>query len=111
MLKVIRLAIMAASTLVFESIIDRIMLVVTEAAGEGAHVQVIEEYTQNRNACDPVFVREREWIVDGTGDRFWMRLETVVQVGQLVCGNVGAAGFYHVCWAKCNVNFKINMAS
>ena len=94
MLKVIRLAIMAAGTLVFESIIDRVMLLVTEAAGEGAHVQVIEEYTQNRNAFDPVFVREREWIVDGTGDRFWMRLETFVQVGQLVCGNVGAALVY-----------------
>ena len=78
-LKVICLAIMAGGTLVFEGIIDRLMLVITEAAGEGVHVQVIEEHTQNRNAFDPVFVREREWIVDGTGDRFWMRLEIVVQ--------------------------------
>ena len=70
---------MAGSTLVFECIIDRVMLVVTEAAGEGVHVQVIEEYTQNRNAFDPVFVREREWIVDGTCNRFWMRLEIVFQ--------------------------------
>ena len=70
---------MAGGTLVFESIIDRVMSVKTEAAGEGVHVQVIEEYTQKRNAFYPVFVREREWIVDGTSDRFWMRLEIVVQ--------------------------------
>ena len=70
---------MAGGTLVFESIIDRVMLVVTEAAGEGVRVQVIEEYTQNRNAFYPVLVRKREWIVDGTSDRFWMRLEIVVQ--------------------------------
>ena len=78
-LKVIRLSIMAGGTLVFESIFDRVMLVVTEAASEGVHVQVIEKYTQDRNTFDPVFVCEREWIVDGTDDRFWMRLEIVVQ--------------------------------
>ncbi len=70
---------MAGGALVFESIIDRVMLVGTEAASEGVHVQVIDEYTQNRNTSDPVFVREREWIVDGTDDRFWMRPEIVVQ--------------------------------
>ena len=47
------LAIMAGSALVFESIIDRVMLVVTEAAGEGVHVQVIEEHTQNRMPLIP----------------------------------------------------------
>ena len=37
-LKVIRLSIMTNGTLVFESIIDRVMLVVTEEANEGVHV-------------------------------------------------------------------------
>lgn len=36
--KVIRLVIMAGGTLVFESIINRVMLVGTEAASEGVHV-------------------------------------------------------------------------
>ena len=70
---------MAGGALVLESIIDRVMLLGTEAASEGLHVQVIDEYTENRNAFDPVYVCEREWIVDGTDDRFWMRLEIVVQ--------------------------------
>lgn len=48
---------MAGGTLVFESIINRVVLVGTETASEGVHVQVIEEYTQNRNAFDPVCVR------------------------------------------------------
>jgi hypothetical protein len=71
----VNLAIVAGGALVFESIFNRVMLVVTEAAGEGVRVQVIEEYTQNRNAFDPVFVCEREWIVDGTDNGFWMHLE------------------------------------
>jgi len=70
---------MVGGALVLESAINRVLLVVTEEASEGVHVQVIEEYTQNRYAFDPVFVCEREWIVDGTDGRFWMRLEIVVQ--------------------------------
>jgi len=58
---------------------NRAMLVGTEVAKEGVRAQDIEEYTQNRNTLDPVLVREREWIVDGTDDRFWVRLEIVVQ--------------------------------
>jgi len=73
-LKFIRLAIMAGSALVLESVINRVMLVVTEATSEGVHVQVIEEYTQNQNVFDSVFVWKREWFVDGTDGRFWMRL-------------------------------------
>jgi len=55
-LEVIYQAIMAGGTPVFESITDRVILVVTEVASEGVHVQVIEGYTQNR----PVFIHERE---------------------------------------------------
>ena len=38
---------MAGGALVFESIIDRVMLVGTEAASEGVYVYAIEECTQN----------------------------------------------------------------
>ena len=71
---------MAGSTLVLESSIDGIALVVTEAANEGVHVQMVEESTQDRNAPNSVLVHKWERIGNRTDDRFWMCLEVVVQL-------------------------------
>jgi len=63
-----------------ESVIDGGTFIVTKVTSESAHAQVFEEYTQNRDPSNPILVRERKRIIDGTDDGFWMCLEVLVQL-------------------------------
>lgn len=71
---------MALDTLVVKSIINGGTGIVTEVTRKDVHVQMMEECAQNRDALDPILVRERKRIIDGTDYGLWVCLEVLVQL-------------------------------